>query len=389
MNTPEPQLSQDRFFPGFSDRKICAMDSFSPSSDVLEFPTSPLPPSSPLPSSTVHGSLLSLCQVPHVNEGSLLDFDTTPARGSCGADSPSGYVRFMTPDFASESVPLQYLSHSPRIHKVPTPLFIPSSSKADLIPELLTRDNPWNAIGDMLDLPPIPTANETYLKEITSYRAVSHERVSPLASSSSSMGRADRMVPSSSARIEDTWLRAARSDGALPAINSASHGVKSSYLASSPLLCGDLDSSISLESLSRRVHYVGSSCQRGSHTPSPAIGSLPIPDELSQPLLKPLTSPASPRGSGHAPDWNKISTCATGVTSSGFATPQRSLLQPPHVLVTSALSSPDSMHWNTVSEIDLDTLIPKTPSTQTRTQHPKLVCPDLFGDRKDGLRRIS
>ncbi|KAI9439880.1 hypothetical protein H4582DRAFT_1557426 [Lactarius indigo] len=125
IDTPEPQISQDRFSSGFSDRKFCAMDSFSPSFDALEFPTSPLPPSSPLASSIVHGSLLSLCQGPHVNEGTPLDFDTTPARGSCGADSSyrSGYVRSITPGFPSGSVPLRCLSHSHRIHKVPISSF--------------------------------------------------------------------------------------------------------------------------------------------------------------------------------------------------------------------------------------------------------------------------
>ena len=328
------------------------MDSFSPSFDVLEFPTSPLPPSSPLPSSTVQGSLLSL------SHGTLLDFDTTPARGSCDAGSPSrsGYVRFITPDFAPESVSLQYLSYSPRIHKVPTPLYIPSPSKADLILELLTRDDPWNAIGDMLDLPPIPTADETYFKEITSHRTVSREHVSPLASSSS-LGRADRVVPSSLAWIEDTWLRATQSDGALPPTGFASQGLKSSHLGTPSLLYGDLDLAISPESQSRSV---GSSGQGGSHTPSMAIGSLPILDELFQPLLESHTSPASLRGSVHTPDKNKFLTYATRETPSGFATPLRSSSQSSHFLMTPALS-PDSMHWNTISEIDLDALIPKTP----------------------------
>ena len=399
IDTLGPQLSQDRISSGFSDRNFCGVDPFSPSFDALEFPTSPLPPSSPLPSSTVHGSLLSLYQAPHVNEGTPLDFDTTPARGSCGAGSSyrSGYVRSITPGSTFGSVPSRYLSHSHRVHKVPTPLFVPSSSKADLIPELLTRDNPWNAIGDMLDLPPIPTANETYFKEITSHRTVSHEHVSLLASSPS-MGRADS-VPSSSARVEDTQLRAVQSDGALPATNSASHGVKSSHLASSPMLCGDLDSTtktaISLASQSPRDRYAGPSGQRGSHTPSLTTGSLPIPDELSPPLLERHTPPALPRGSDRTLDWNQFSACVAGETPSGFATPQRSLLpipKPPHLLTTSALSSPDSMHWNTISEIDLDALIPKTPSTKTtmaRTQRPKLVYPDLFGDEKDDLRPMS
>ncbi|KAI9463334.1 hypothetical protein BJY52DRAFT_80473 [Lactarius psammicola] len=275
---------------------------------------------------------------------------------------------------------------------------MPSFSKADLIPELLTRDNPWNAIGDMLDLPPIPTANETYFKGITSHRTVSHERISTLASSSG-MGRADRVLPSSPARVEDTQLRAAQSDGALPATNSVSHGVKSSHVASSPLLYGSLDSTtktgISLAGQSRRDNYVGSAGQRRSRTPSLATGSPLIPDELSQPLLERHTLPASPRGSDRTLDWDKFSACVAGETPSGFATPQRSLLpilMPPHLPTTSALSSPDSMHWNTISEIDLDALIPKPPSTKTtiaRTQCPKLVYPDLFGDKKDNIRCMS
>ena len=188
IDTLGPQISRNSFSSGFSVRKLCAMNPFTPSFDALEFPTSPLPPSSPLPSSTVHGSLLSLCPVPHLNEGTHLEFDTTPARGSCGVDSSSrsSYCRPMTLDSASESLPVRHLFYSRGIHKVPTPHFMPSSSKADIILELLARDHPWNAIGDMLGLPPIPTANETYLKEIASHRTVSHELVSPQASTDES-----------------------------------------------------------------------------------------------------------------------------------------------------------------------------------------------------------
>ncbi|KAH9003070.1 hypothetical protein EDB86DRAFT_119412 [Lactarius hatsudake] len=336
--------------------------------------------------------------MPHVNEGTPLDFDATPARGSCGADSSyrSGYIGSIKPGFTPGSVPLRYLSHSHRIHKVPTPLFIPPSSKSDLIPELLTHDNPWNAIGEMMDLPPIPTANETYIKEIMSRRTVSHERVSPLASSPG-LGQAD-LVPSSSARVEDTRLRAAQSDGALPATNSALYGIKTSHLVSSPLLCGDSKSTtktaIGLVSQSPRDHCVGSSGQRRSHTPLLAIRSPPIPEELSQPLLEPRSPPASPRRPDGTSHWNKISACIAVETPYGFATPPRSLLpipKPPHLLTTPALSSPDSMHWNTISEVDLDELIPKTSSTHTtvvRTR-PKLVYPNLFGDKEVDLGRMS
>ncbi|KAH8980904.1 hypothetical protein EDB92DRAFT_223827 [Lactarius akahatsu] len=248
----------------------------------------------------------------------------------------------------------------------------------------------------MLDLPPIPTANETYFKEIMSHRTVSHERVSPLASSPG-LGRAD-LVPSSSARLEDTRLRAAQSDGALPATNSALHGVKSSRLVSSPLLCGDSKSTtktaISLASQSPRDCYVGPSGQRRSHTPSLAIRSPPIPEELSQPLLEPRSPPTSPRRPDGTLHWNKIAACIAVETPSGFATPQRSLLpipKPPHSLTTPALSSPDSMHWNTISEVDLDALIPKAPSTQTTVvkTRPKFVYPNLFRDKEVDLGRMS
>ena len=389
VDTMEPQLSRNKFSTGFSDRKFYEMNPFSPSFDALEFPTSPLPPSSPLPSSTVHGSLLSLCQAPRVNEGTPLDFDTTPTRGSCGAasSSRSRYDRFITPNSAAESAATRYLFHSHRSHEVPTYLFMPSPSKADLIPELLTRDNPWNAIGDMLDLPPIPTANETYFKEITS-----HERISPRASSSST-GQADRLVPFSPARIEDTQLQAAPLDDAQLAIDSAA-----SYTISTPLLQGDLDSItetvIDLASQSPRDEYFILSSQRRSHTPSLTIGSLPIPDELSQPLLEPHATPASPGGSNRTLDWNKFSACATGESAHRFATPQRSLSptpMPPQLLMTSALSAPGSTHWNTISEIDLDALIPKTPTTKTTmagTQPLKSAYPNLFGDKGD-LRRMS
>ncbi|KAH9063938.1 hypothetical protein EDB87DRAFT_83167 [Lactarius vividus] len=265
----------------------------------------------------------------------------------------------MAPGFASGSVPSRYLSHSHCIHKVPTPLFIPPSSKADLIPDLLTHDNPWNAIGKMLDLPPIPTANETYFKEILSHRTVSHEHVSPLASSPD-LGRAD-LMPSSSARIEDNSTN-----------NSALHGIKSSRLVSSPLL-------ISPASQSPRDCCVGSSGQRRSHTPLLAIRSPPIPEEISQPLLEPPAPPASPRRSDGTLDWNKISACIAVEAPSGFATPQRSLLpipKPPRLLTTPTHSSPDSMHWNTISEVDLDALIPKTPSTQTTMRSISGVCPE-------------
>jgi hypothetical protein len=391
IDTLEPQLSRNRFSSGFSVRKLHAMNPFSPSFDVLEFPTSPLPPSSPLPSSTVHGSVLSLCPVPRVNEGTPLDFDTTPARGSCGADSSSrpSCLRLMTPDSASGSVPMRHLSHSHGIHEVPTPHFMPSSSKADIIPELLTRQNPWNAIGDMLDLPPIPTANETYFKRITSHRTVSHELVSPLASSSST-GEAQIMVPSNPARIEDNRLQATPSDDALPAPNSTLH-VKSSQasdLSWSPLpLDSTAETVINLESQSPRGRHFSSRAQGGSHTPSLAIGSLPTPEEPSQPLLERHTSSASPGGSNRVLDCNKSSACVTRETPPRFSTPLRPLSpipMPSQLLMTSALSSPDSLHWDTISEIDLDALIPKTPSTKATMagiHRPMNVYPDLFRDK--------
>jgi hypothetical protein len=306
----------------------------------------------------------------------------------------------MTPDSAaaSASVAMRYLSHSPRSHEVPTPHFMASSSKADLIPELLTHDNPWNAIGDMLDLPPIPMANETYFKKITSHHTVSHERVSPLASSPKKTGRADSVLPSSPARIEGTRLKTTPSVDAQPAINSTPHGVESSWashITSTPLLQWDVvdstaDILIDPASQSPRDHYIISSRQRRPHTPSLAIGSLPIPEELSNPLLERHASPVSPGGPNRTLDWNQF--YVSRETGPRLATPQRSLLpirKPPQLPRTFALSSPDSMLWSTVSEIDLDALIPKTPSTRTTMAGTKSVYPDLFGDKKADLGRMS
>ena len=318
-----------------------------------------------------------------MNEGTPLCFDTTPAHGFSAADtSGSGCFRSITPDFASESVPLRYSSHSSYIHKVSTPVFISASSKADLIPELLKRDNPWNAIGDMLDLPPIPTANETYFKEITSHRShhsVSPVQVSPLVAPSS-MGQPD-IMPSSSARIEDTRQRVPQSDGALPARKSDSPMNKSSHGVSSPLLCGVLDSTtktaINLASPPRVGCCLVSSGQWGTHTPSSPVGKITIPDRPSQP-----STPLAPSRGSYRPLGRKYaSACVAEQTLSGIAAPLLPISKPLHLPTTSALSSSDSMHWHTVSEIDLDELIPKTPST-TRTQRPKHVCPDFIADER-------
>ncbi|KAF8273338.1 hypothetical protein EI94DRAFT_1826342 [Lactarius quietus] len=325
------------------------MNPFSPSFDALEFPTSPLPPSSPLPSSTTLGSLLPLCQAPHANEEMPLDFVTTPARSSCGADSPSSsYLRFMTPDSAAEAVAMRCLPHSHRTHEISTHVFIPSYSKADLIPELLMWANPWNAIGDMLDLPPIPTANETYFNEITPQRTISHGRVSPLASLSST-GRPHRVVPSSLAQIEDTRLQAAPPND-------------------------DLDSTaetmINLKGQSSGERYFSSSGQ-------------------GDPIHLGLAG-ASPGGSNRTLDWNKFSACVAAETPPRLATPQRSLLLP-QLQMISVLSSPDSMHWNTISDVDLDALIPKTPSTKTtmaRVQGSRPVY-DIFRYKQDDVKRMS
>lgn len=250
IDTLGPQISRNSSSSGFSVRKFCATNPFTPSFDALECPTSPLPPSSPLPSSTLHGYL---CPVPHVNEVAPPDFDTTPARGSCraGSSSRSSYLRLMTPDSASESLPVRYLSYSRGIREVPAPHFMPSSSKADIILELLARDHPWNAIGDMLDLPPIPTANETYFKEITSHRTVSHELVSPLASSSST-GRVHSVVLTSPVRMKDKRLQTTPSEDALLAPSSTLHGVKSSP-ASDLSLHWDTISEIDLDALIPKI----------------------------------------------------------------------------------------------------------------------------------------
>ncbi|KAF8501741.1 hypothetical protein F5888DRAFT_1675007 [Russula emetica] len=189
----DPPLGEDKGFPWILESNFYPTNPPSPPFDALEFSTSSLPPSSPLPSSTTHGSILSLGQVSHRAEAetTLLDFDEIPLpstmSGSCEVDSSSRYgdSRHVTPDsdLASAS-PFQHLLRSGLVHIVPT--LLDSYSKADLIPDLLTCDDPWNVIGDMLDLPPIPSADAVYFNNIRSHHTgLSHERVSSPASSSS------------------------------------------------------------------------------------------------------------------------------------------------------------------------------------------------------------
>ena len=65
---------------------------------------------------------------------------------------------------------------------------------------------------------------------------------------------------------------------------------------------------------------------------------------------------------GYALDWNKF----TRFRLVSLLLSVLSQTHPKHaqLLMTSALSFPDSLHWDNISEIDLDALIPKMPSTK-------------------------
>jgi hypothetical protein len=217
-------FGEDKGFPRILESNLYPTNPPSPPFDALEFSTSSLPPSSPLPSSTTHGSLLSLHQVSHRAEAetTLLDFDEIPLPSTMsgsrevGSSSRYGGSRHVTPD--SDLASASSLRHLPRsgLAHIVLPMLLDSYSKADLIPDLLACDDPWNVIGYILDLPPIPSADATYFNGIRSHHTtgLSHERVSSPASSSS-LRQVGIGEPSCSTRDEGTQLRAVHSDGDL------------------------------------------------------------------------------------------------------------------------------------------------------------------------------
>ena len=368
--------------------------------DVLAFSTSPLPPSSPLPSSTNYGSL-SHCQVSHGAETTLLDFDKIPllstVSGSCGVTSSRhGGSRHVTPDLASVS-PLRHLPSLGLAHKVPT---LPTSySKADFILDLLTCDDPWNVIGDVLDLPPIPSADATYFNRFRSCRTLLHESVSS-PTSSSNLGQVKIEVPSCTARDEDPQLRAVYPDGdhlyrSDPSSLGVSH--KTSRRTSSPLFGRDSPKRVlSPARAFRSIHEIRLSCATESHNPS----SSPVLSDAPQSPLEPHVTLASPEPwhgtSGMSWESSSAPLVKTLSPSRCILTPQRSTSPCPknlNSLKKSVSHFPGilSSQWNVTTKFDPVELFPKVTLTQitaSKAQLPKLKCPDLFED-EDGLAACS
>ena len=407
-------LGEDKGFPRILESNLYPTNPPSPPFDALEFSTSSLPPSSPLPSSTTHRSLLSLRQESHraEDETTLLDFDEIPLpstmSGSCEVGSLSRYggSRHVTPDsdLASAS-PLRDLSRSGLAHIAPT--LFDSYSKADLIPDLLTCDNPWNVIGDMLDLPPIPSADATYFNSIRSHHTgLSHERVSSPASSSS-LGQVRIGEPSCTSRDEGTRLRAVHSDGYLlncPDPWGVGNSHKTSRRATSLLL--SRDSPKKVRSPARPFRSIHETCpSRCAQSPSTSFSATsrnsPVVTESPKPLLEPqappVLSPGPLRGSSGMDLEESYSALEKTLSPSPcIFTPQRlTPLSPKNLnsLKESVSRSPGTLlsQWNEITEsapVGLVAKVSPTHITATKAQHPKLEFPDLFKDEEDGFEGL-
>ena len=394
----EPLLGEDEGSLRVLENNLYPNDPLFSSFDALEFSTSPLPPSSPLPSSTTYGSLLSHCQVSHGAETMLLDFDKIPlpstVSGSCEVTSSSrhGGSRHITPDLASAS-PLRHLPSPGFAHKVPT-LQTPYS-KADLIPDLLTCDDPWNVIGDVLDLPPIPSADATYFNRFRSCHTLLHERVSSPASSSS-LGQVKIEEPSCAARDEGPRLKAVHPDGdhlnrSDPSSLGFSH--KTSRRTSAERV-------LSPESRSparpfHSIHEARLSCAAESHSPSSPLVLSDAPQSPLEPHVL-LVPPGPWHGTPGMGRGSSSALVKTLSPSRCVLTPQKSTSPCPknlNSLKKSVSHFPGilSSQWNVTTKFDPIELFPKVPLTQitaSRAQLPKLKCPDLFED-EDSLGACS
>ncbi|KAI0303617.1 hypothetical protein B0F90DRAFT_1667051 [Multifurca ochricompacta] len=299
---------------------------------------------------------------------------TAGSSGEANSSSPCVRNRRITPDLAS--TPLRLLPTAHCFHKAQGPLFT-SSSKVDLIPEILARDDPWNAIGDMLDLPPIPSADATYFSNIRSLQKAC-QRASP---ASSPTGRVEAGMP---VRDKDTQLRAVLSEGAL-IVRPSSSQVELLHRTSSPLLCQNLPAEELLSSVClSQVNDTGSPCGGVPYSPSLTSGSCPNLNEASH-LLEPQTPPAPPLALGAdlilGPKFSEV-LVTERIHSSVSVTPQR-----PTFPSQKHLNSPETifgtMQWDAISEFGLDALIPElhTPrDAEPQMQLPKLECPNLFND---------
>jgi hypothetical protein len=391
FNSP---LSEDKWFLRIPESNLYPTNPSSPPFDALEFSTSPLPPSSPLLSSTTHGSLLSLRQVSHRAEAetTLLDFNEIPLpstmSGSCevGSSSRHGGSRRVTPDsdLASAS-PSRHLPRSGLAHIVPT--LLDSYSKADLIPDLLTCNDPWNVIGDLLDLPPIPLADATYFNSIRSHRTgLSHERVSSPASSSS-LGQAGIGESSCTSQDEGTWPRAVHSDGDLLIANCPDPwGVGNPHRTSRRATSLPLShhSPKKVRSPARPSRSIHETCpSRSTQSPSPSLsatsGNSPVVTEAP---LDPQAPPASPgplRGTSETDLEESYSALVKTLSPSPSPKDLYSLKESISRSPGASLSQ-----RNEITESVPVGLVP-TQITATKAQHPKLEFPDLFKDEEDSL----
>ena len=387
----EPPLNEDEEPLRVLESNLYETTTPSLSFDAQEFITSPLPPSSPLTSSTTYGSLLSLYQVSHRAETTLLDFDEIPlpssVSGSCevGASSLYGDSHHTTPDLASAS-------HFPRsglAHKIPT--LLTSYSKADLLPDLLTCDDPWNAIGDMLGLPPIPSADATYFNRIRLHHTPFHERLSSPASSSS-LEQVGIEEPCN-AQDEGALLRVVHSDEDLLDRPDPHQTLRP---ASPLLLCRDSPKkALSPERLFRSIHETLLSSDTGSLSSfSPASGKLSVLSDAPQPLLEPLSLPASlgplhgisGMSWGSSPALLKTLSLSPSILPRGSLSPDKS----DSLKSVSRVSKAFSSEWNATTELDPVELIHDvslTKITASKVQLPKLKGPDLFQD-EDSLREF-
>ena len=313
-----------------------------------------------------------------------------------GSSSRYGGSRHITPDLASTSPS----RHLPCTESGLVPRLLASSSKADIIPDLLTCNNPWNAIGDVLDLPPIPSADATYFSNIPSFNAF---RLSSRASSSS--GQVDMRGPLSPARDEGTRSRTVHSDEDIlirPDSSQLSFARETTRRASSPLVSRDPPTkrvfSPALPFCSSLEAPILSLAEPHQLSPSPSA-STSIPSEAPHSVLVSWTLSPLPRtpdgkfglGSESSPALVKMLSPPPSIM-----TPRRPTSPAPKNLnlLDTSVSRPSgitSTPCDAIIESDPASLISKVPTTQataSREQRPRLECPDLFQDEEDSLTGI-
>jgi hypothetical protein len=327
--------------------------------------------------------------------------------GSCevGSSSRYGGSRHVTPD--SDLASASSLRHPPRsgLAHIVLPTLLDSYSKVDLIPDLLTCNDPWNVIGYILDLPPIPSADAAYFNIIRSRdtTGLSHERISSPASLSN-LGQVGIGEPSCTTRDEGTRLRAVHSDGDL--INCPdSWGVGNSHKtlrrATSLLLSRDSPKKVHSPTRPfRSIHETCPSHSAQSHSPSfsATSGNSPVVTEAPKSLLEPQAPAASSPGPLHGTSGMDLEESYSALEktlspSPCIFTPQRSTSPSPknlNSLKESVSSSPGTLlsQRNEITESIPVGLVPKMSPTQitaTKAQPPKLEFPDLFKDGEDSF----